>query len=70
MKLLEHHQVGDDVLDIVGHHRRGGGEEENPEVTARERGKSAMFEGLRARGVDVGSQWPSVPRWRSYGGRL
>jgi hypothetical protein len=32
MKLLEHHPVTDDVLDVIGHHRRGRGEKIDPKI--------------------------------------
>ena len=48
MKFLEHHLVGDDVLDVVGHHRGGGAEDIDPKIAVGERGESAML-AVRAR---------------------
>jgi hypothetical protein len=42
VKFLKHHKVADDVLDVVGHHRCGGGKEEHSEVGIAERSEGAV----------------------------
>jgi hypothetical protein len=39
MKLLVHHPVADDVLDVVRHHREHGGAQEPAEVGTPDRGE-------------------------------
>ena len=63
MKLLEHHPVADDVLDVVAHHRRGREEKVKPEIGVRERGKSAVPGFGRRRGSADGVQGTRGSRW-------
>jgi len=60
MKFLEDHPVTDDVLYVVGHHRRGGGSKINAKIAVGECFEGAgSGHGLRAV-VDV--QWDLMPR--------
>src|ERR1700734_1374762 len=67
-EFLEHHPVTDDVLDVVGHHRRGRGDEKNPIVDVGKQSEGARLAGGRARGANVGVQWNWLSRWRRYPG--
>jgi hypothetical protein len=49
------------VLDIVGHHRRGGRKEKNPKISIGKRSECAPLRGLRLRGVDSRFQFLAIP---------
>jgi hypothetical protein len=51
MEFLEHHPVADDVLDIVGHHRKHEGDELDAESRVPHRGERAFRRRSRRRSV-------------------
>ena len=53
LEFLEHHPVADDVLDIVGHHRQGVGDELGAEAGMAQRGEGSP--GRRACSCGLGS---------------
>src|SRR5882724_5902769 len=56
MEFLEDDPVADDVLDVVGQHRRGGAEEIHPEARMPKGSEGNGRSGKRAAGLSSGSQ--------------
>jgi hypothetical protein len=57
VKLVEHHLVGDDVLDVVGHHRGGAAQHIDAKIAIGESRERLMRGCGRKAGAGIWAQW-------------